>query len=255
MCSNRCAKPVRPGFSFFDPTWNHWFTCTIGSLRSTCRMTCRPFGSVYFSNSSFGMAAWTPCGVWPGQAGPERHQGQHDDKQSAQGAHSSLDSRNRGVENRNRPAAERRPLDCRRSRCVPVCRARLIGWDEPWDESVLASVSWACRIEGMSRPAAFILSLTLLISLPGTPAAQQAAVPVSGTSSVSATRVRADVEFLADDLLEGREAATRGYELAARYAAAALKSAGYAPGADDGSYLQQVPFSKARRRRRDAPDH
>ncbi len=59
---------------------------------------------------------------------------------------------------------------------------------------------------------------------------------------MSATRVRADVEFLADDLLEGREAATRGYELAARYAAAALTSAGYAPGADDGSYLQQVPL-------------
>ena len=59
---------------------------------------------------------------------------------------------------------------------------------------------------------------------------------------MSATRIRADVEFLADDLLEGREAATRGYELAARYAATALKSAGYAPGADDGSYWQQVPL-------------
>jgi Zn-dependent M28 family amino/carboxypeptidase len=61
-------------------------------------------------------------------------------------------------------------------------------------------------------------------------------------ASVSATRVRADVEFLADDLLEGREAGTRGHELAARYAAAVLKSAGFAPGADDGTYFQAVPL-------------
>ena len=54
MCSKRCANPVRPGFSFFEPTWNHWFTWTIGSFRSTWRMTCSPFGSVYFSNSIFG---------------------------------------------------------------------------------------------------------------------------------------------------------------------------------------------------------
>ena len=47
---SRCAR----GFSFFDPTWNHSLTWTIGSLRSTCRITCRPFGSVYFSNSIFG---------------------------------------------------------------------------------------------------------------------------------------------------------------------------------------------------------
>jgi len=59
---------------------------------------------------------------------------------------------------------------------------------------------------------------------------------------VSAARVRADVEFLGDDLLEGREAGTRGHEVAARYAVAALESAGWAPAADDGTYLQQVPL-------------
>jgi hypothetical protein len=56
-CSNRWAKPVRPGFSFFEPTWNHWLTLTIGSLRSTCRMTVSPFGSVYCSNSILGASA------------------------------------------------------------------------------------------------------------------------------------------------------------------------------------------------------
>ena len=74
------------------------------------------------------------------------------------------------------------------------------------------------------------------------PAALPAPVPAPGDPSVSATRIRADVEFLADDLLEGREAGTRGYDLAARYVASALKAAGYAPGADAGTYFQQVPF-------------
>jgi hypothetical protein len=27
MCSNRCANPVRPGRSFFEPTWYHTATC------------------------------------------------------------------------------------------------------------------------------------------------------------------------------------------------------------------------------------
>ena len=99
----------------------------------------------------------------------------------------------------------------------------------------------ACRIWSMSRSVALVLTLIVLLNLPGI-SARQAAVPASGDTSVSATRIRADVEFLADDLLEGREAGTRGHELAARYAATALKAAGYAPGADDGTYFQQVPF-------------
>jgi hypothetical protein len=95
----------------------------------------------------------------------------------------------------------------------------------------------------MSRAIDLVLSVTVLTGSPATLAAQrQAAVQAPGEPSVSATRIRADVEFLADDLLEGREAGTRGYDLAARYAASALKAAGYGPGADDGTYFQQVPF-------------
>jgi Zn-dependent M28 family amino/carboxypeptidase len=81
----------------------------------------------------------------------------------------------------------------------------------------------------------------MLVALPAVATTQKAAVPPEAPS-VSATRIRADVEFLADDLLEGREAATRGYDLAAHYVATVLKGAGYAPGADDGTYFQQVPF-------------
>ena len=38
----------------------------------------------------------------------------------------------------------------------------------------------------------------------------------------SAERLRAHVTFLADDLLEGREAGTRGYDIAAKYVASSL---------------------------------
>lgn len=52
---------------------------------------------------------------------------------------------------------------------------------------------------------------------------------------------RAHVAFLADDLLEGREAGSRGHEIAARYVAANYERLGLRPAAD-GSWYQQVPF-------------
>src|SRR5919107_3461698 len=94
----------------------------------------------------------------------------------------------------------------------------------------------------MTRSSAVLAVSLALVSLPWTSSAEPEAATAAAVASISPTRIRADVEFLADDLLEGREAATRGYEVAARYAAAALKSAGYEPGADDGSYFQQVPL-------------
>src|SRR3712207_3915995 len=53
-------------------------------------------------------------------------------------------------------------------------------------------------------------------------------------------RFKAHVSFLADDLMEGRQAGTRGHELAARYIATQLALAGIDPGAVDGSYFQTV---------------
>ena len=44
MCSKRCANPVRPGFSFFEPTWYQISACTIGVEWSSRKTTCRPFG-------------------------------------------------------------------------------------------------------------------------------------------------------------------------------------------------------------------
>ncbi|UUL82156.1 M20/M25/M40 family metallo-hydrolase [Sphingomonas qomolangmaensis] len=53
--------------------------------------------------------------------------------------------------------------------------------------------------------------------------------------------VRAHVEFLADDLLEGRDAGTRGHEIAARYVATQFQALGLKPANGD-SWYQQVPL-------------
>ena len=45
-CSNRCAKPVRPGDSSFEPTANQVLIVTIGCEWSSCRITVSPLGSV-----------------------------------------------------------------------------------------------------------------------------------------------------------------------------------------------------------------
>ena len=66
-------------------------------------------------------------------------------------------------------------------------------------------------------------------------------------------RIEADVRFLADDLLEGRAAGTRGYDLASLYVANRYRAIGLAPAGDDGTYFQNVPLLEgappARRRR------
>ena len=58
----------------------------------------------------------------------------------------------------------------------------------------------------------------------------------------SAARVKADVEFLASDELEGRNAGTRGYDVAARFVATRFEALGLTPGGTDGGWYQNVPF-------------
>src|SRR5262245_55135347 len=50
-CSNRCAKPVRPGDSSLEPTWYHTSTATSGLERSTWRITGSPFSRTNVSNA------------------------------------------------------------------------------------------------------------------------------------------------------------------------------------------------------------
>ncbi len=62
---------------------------------------------------------------------------------------------------------------------------------------------------------------------------------------VSRDALRGHVEFLADDLLEGRGAATRGYDLAAAYVAAQFRQYGMKQGGDGDTYFQSVPLVEA----------
>ena len=87
---------------------------------------------------------------------------------------------------------------------------------------------------------------TCVASVLGATSGLKAGDPAAANSpTFSGQRVRAHVEFLADDLLEGREAGSRGFEVAARYAATELMLAGAKPGADDGTFFQHVPLRKS----------
>ena len=61
----------------------------------------------------------------------------------------------------------------------------------------------------------------------------------------SPARVKAHVDFLADDLLEGRNAGTRGYDLAAKYVATQYEALGLTPAGAGGGWYQDVPLQKS----------
>lgn len=98
------------------------------------------------------------------------------------------------------------------------------------------------------------IALTLLVACGREPAPDAPAVPAEAAARVDdgARRIQADVAFLADDLLEGRAAGTRGYDLAALYVANRYRAIGLAPAGDDGGYLQAVPLLEGRRERQGA---
>lgn len=65
-------------------------------------------------------------------------------------------------------------------------------------------------------------------------------------SAETERRIRAHVTYLADDLLEGRGAGTRGHELAALYVAAQFARLGIEPAGDNGSYQQRFSMRESR---------
>ena len=75
------------------------------------------------------------------------------------------------------------------------------------------------------------------------------AVPALGQAPAAdpgmARRIRADVEFLASDNLEGRDTGSRGHAIAADYVAAQFRAIGLEPGGEKGGWFQQVPFRRA----------
>lgn len=86
------------------------------------------------------------------------------------------------------------------------------------------------------RPTNVLISLLLVFAT--TAAAEPA-------PSIDVDRLRAHVEFLASDLLEGRVAGSRGHEIAARYVASQLQQLGARPAGDESTWLQRVPLLEA----------
>lgn len=60
--------------------------------------------------------------------------------------------------------------------------------------------------------------------------------------AADASAFRAHLEYLSDDLLEGRAPATRGGDLAAKYIAAQFRRLGLEPMGDSGTYFHRVPI-------------
>ena len=82
----------------------------------------------------------------------------------------------------------------------------------------------------------FFLVCSFFFLIPGpAPAAQ------GSPAEISSDEIRADIGFLSDDLLEGRDAGTRGYDLAARYVAARFEALGLRQAVRD-SWYQSVPL-------------
>ena len=92
-------------------------------------------------------------------------------------------------------------------------------------------------------------SYALLFCLTAAAGRLTAQTPVSSASPATrAARaldprvLRAHLEFLADDALEGRAAGTRGGAIAAKYIATQFERLGLEPAGDSGTYFQRVPI-------------
>jgi Zn-dependent M28 family amino/carboxypeptidase len=108
------------------------------------------------------------------------------------------------------------------------------------------------------RKSTLVLLITLVIGVllvaqnPGpAKAASAPAVPhVSGLpaaaeqamAAVDPEKIRAQVKFLASDLLEGRGTGARGGDIAAEYIATQFSLYGLEPAGDNGTYMQKVPM-------------
>ena len=90
-----------------------------------------------------------------------------------------------------------------------------------------------------------VLLLHFMVVLVGVSfAAQKNAAESTGDAAavIDPEKIRAHVKFLASDLLEGRGTGQRGGDIAAEYIATQFEIYGLKPGAENGSYFQDVPM-------------
>src|SRR5271166_825115 len=91
-----------------------------------------------------------------------------------------------------------------------------------------------------------VLALCVAAGWASSAAAADLGLPVKAAAAmqgIDAEHIRAQVRFLADDLLEGRGTGARGGDIAAKYIATQFALDGLNPAGDDGGYLQKVEFT------------
>ncbi len=89
-------------------------------------------------------------------------------------------------------------------------------------------------------------ALLLAVTLPAAIAQSPFDPSDVAMQSIRPEAIRADMRFLADDLLEGRGTATRGHQIAAKFMAAEFESMGLTPAGDNSTYFQDVPLRSVR---------
>jgi hypothetical protein len=104
------------------------------------------------------------------------------------------------------------------------------------------------RIMNLRRVlAAVSCALTILYFSTVNPVVIAGGDPVDAAlATIHPESIRANMRFLADDLLEGRGTATRGHQLAAEFMATRFEALGLAPAGDNGTYFQDVPRTSMR---------
>ena len=112
------------------------------------------------------------------------------------------------------------------------------------DTIVAHALAWERSLQGgirlMIKRAIFALGALLSLS-----AATQSAPPPTPADPAAAARIRAHVEFLADDLLEGRDTGSRGYEIAADLCRQPVPRTRPPARRASGGWFQQVKFRTA----------
>jgi hypothetical protein len=78
-------------------------------------------------------------------------------------------------------------------------------------------------------------------------AAPSSAVMDARLPQAEASRIQAHIEFLADDLLQGRDTGSEGHAIAANYVASQFAQIGVQPAGDNQGYFQNIVFRQAYR--------
>lgn len=88
-------------------------------------------------------------------------------------------------------------------------------------------------------------ALALAACAPDAPPAAPPEPVATELPAASPDNIRADMEFLASDDLEGREAGTPGFDLAADYVASEFSEIGLKPAGDGDTYFQNISFLRS----------